>query len=118
MKLRIGVTKKSYEGKVKDEDLICTVEFDNSVTIEELKNKIIENINLKTDEKIGKVSDNDIIYVLTDLGDMLGGCAIGGATYNATKVSISRMVAGQLARQVINTLCDRIPKRCKGLQLV
>ena len=118
MNLRIGITKRSYEGKVKDEDLICAVEFSNDITEEKLKEKIVESIGSKMDTKVGKVDDDDIIYALTDLGDKLGGCAVGGATYNATIVSISRMVAGQLARQVVNTLGDAIPKRCKGLQLV
>jgi len=108
-KLKIGIFKNKkqnagYKGKLKDKDIICTVGFEDNITIDELDGKITKGIGPKWKEKIGTVTDDDMIYIITDLGEKMEGCAVSGGTYNATRVSITTMMFRQLARQVISEL--------------
>lgn len=106
MKLKIGVTKikgKSKNESINDNENLGTINIDKNVTKDELIN-ILTNICKDIPKKISPTKEDDIIVVLTDMGDAMGGCSVSGRTYIETRTLILKMVYNQLARQILATI--------------
>ena len=110
MKITLGIWKKATplynKRKTNKKDIVFSYETERFI-VKKFK-KRLTNVKHLVKKKLNNVKDREIIYIGIDLlyeGELrLVGCAISGATLNATRISIIEMLISQLIRQIKDTL--------------